>query len=464
MTQHEPSEPPAAFDPRRPLDRELDASVTDGFTFAAVGDCITSRPLLPSIGHDPGLARTVDLLRGATATFGNLETSIVDVARFRHYPRVHEDWSLVASPAVAQDLAALGFGLVGRGNNHVLDWDVGGMHETGRHLDRAGVVHAGAGGSLASARAARYLETAGGRVGVVSFHTTERFEPSAALDQHNEVPARPGLNGIRLRRRLTVPEATFEGLREIARLFDPEGTWERYASEGPGTVNVFDTTFRVGERTELRYEPYGQDVEGNLLSIRQGKQFADLLVVSAHVHQEGPDGATPPPFLVDLAHATIDAGADVFVGHGVHRLWPVEIYRGRPIFYGLGNFIFSDIQEPMVRAFREEGAEALRRGLGERAEDATDAEINLIMNAQGFDDPRYFESVLAQVEFRDATPSIVRLHPVDLGYGRRLTESGIPRIADAETSSSILKRLQAASEPFGTSIAIADDGTGSISV
>jgi poly-gamma-glutamate synthesis protein (capsule biosynthesis protein) len=45
--------------------------------------------------------------------------------------------------------------------------------------------------------------------------------------------------------------------------------------------------------------------------------------------------------MTDIAHAAIDAGADVVMGHGPHYPLPVELYKDRPIFYGLGNLTFS---------------------------------------------------------------------------------------------------------------------------
>jgi hypothetical protein len=42
----------------------------------------------------------------------------------------------------------------------------------------------------------------------------------------------------------------------------------------------------------------------------------------------------------EIAHAAIDAGAHIVMGHGPHYSLPVEIYKGRPIFYGLGSFSF----------------------------------------------------------------------------------------------------------------------------
>ncbi|MGA0024678.1 MAG: CapA family protein, partial [Burkholderiales bacterium] len=45
-------------------------------------------------------------------------------------------------------------------------------------------------------------------------------------------------------------------------------------------------------------------------------------------------------YMTEIAHAAIDAGADIVVGHGPHYSLPVEIYRGKPVFYGLGSFSF----------------------------------------------------------------------------------------------------------------------------
>ena len=63
----------------------------------------------------------------------------------------------------------------------------------------------------------------------------------------------------------------------------------------------------------------------------------DLLVVMPHWGKEYM--ATPEPNQVKLAHAAIDAGADVLIGGHAH--WPkgIEMYKGRPIYYGVGNFL-----------------------------------------------------------------------------------------------------------------------------
>jgi hypothetical protein len=152
----------------------------------------------------------------------------------------------------------------------------------------------------------------------------------------------------------------------------------------------------------------------------------------------------------------IDAGADAFLGHGVHRLWPIEVYRGRPILYGLGNFIFGDIQEPLPPWLYE----SARSPLGAASEDsppATDADVTAALNARSFGDEVYFETIVAELRFDGHARTTLRLHPIGLGYGRRLTESGIPSIADADAGAAILERVASMSEQFGTVVAI-DDG------
>src|SRR5262245_514093 len=79
-------DPGRLFDPKRPPERELDLSIADGFTLAAVGDCIISRPLAPLLATDADFADVVKILRDADATFGNFETSAFDISRFQGYP------------------------------------------------------------------------------------------------------------------------------------------------------------------------------------------------------------------------------------------------------------------------------------------------------------------------------------------------------------------------------------------
>ncbi len=64
---------------------------------------------------------------------------------------------------------------------------------------------------------------------------------------------------------------------------------------------------------------------------------ADIVVASCHWGL----GREPLQYMIDIARAAIDAGADIVMGHGPHYALPIEVYKGRPIFYGLSNLTFS---------------------------------------------------------------------------------------------------------------------------
>ena len=66
------------------------------------------------------------------------------------------------------------------------------------------------------------------------------------------------------------------------------------------------------------------------------RNHADIVVVSCHWGL----GKDILGYMTEIAHAAIDAGADVVIGHGPHHFLPVEVYRGKPVFYGLGSFSF----------------------------------------------------------------------------------------------------------------------------
>ena len=427
----------------------IQPSIGQGFTLMLAGDLISSRPLAPKVARDPAFADVARLLGEASLVIGNLETAIVDMRTFNGHPRTVDDWCLVAQPDVARDLAELSFRLVSRANNHCCDWGIAGMRETSRHLDEAGIVHAGAGETLAHARAPRFVDTEYGRVGLVSAYTLEKWDNDAALDQFGEVPARPGLNALRIARTVTTPKVVVDGLRDAYRKIYPGSP-----DPGDGDLTLFDTTFVEGGTTSVRYAANHADVAEILRNVRLGAQHSDLLVVSLHVHEEGPGAAQPPSFLVDLSHAAIDAGAGAVFGHGAHVLGPVEIYNGRPICYGLGNFIWSDIQECLHGALFAAAHERLGDLLGD-ASMATDADVNRLFNSSEFADPRYFDSVLAELTYRDGSAAM-RLLPIDLRYGTPLTESGTPRRAESSIAQAILECLDVLSRPFGTIVEIRD--------
>lgn len=188
---------------------------------------------------------------------------------------------------------------------------------------------------------------------------------------------------------------------------------EREASD---RVKFLDTEFRAGERAAVHYEIDRGDLDEVRQAIRQGKQHSDLLIATIHAHEMGLGCEEPGDFLPVLARASIDAGAGVFIAHGEHRLMPIEIYKGRPIFYSLANFFWSDILEPIPEETYEANRDLLANAYGDSAR-PTDPDLLAVWNAIGFDDPRVFQTVIAVCRWRGGRVTEVRLHPIDLGYG-----------------------------------------------
>jgi len=80
-------------------------------------------------------------------------------------------------------------------------------------------------------------------------------------------------------------------------------------------------------------------VESIRREVASAHDRVDVLIVSLHAGQEGAPSATPRQRL--FAQTAIDAGADMVIGHHPHVVQPMEMYHGKPIFYSLGNFVFS---------------------------------------------------------------------------------------------------------------------------
>jgi poly-gamma-glutamate synthesis protein (capsule biosynthesis protein) len=82
----------------------------------------------------------------------------------------------------------------------------------------------------------------------------------------------------------------------------------------------------------------GHDTGAMLDAIRAAEDQADIVIVTIHWGVEL--DTQPRAEQVALGHEFVDAGADVIFGHHAHRLQPMDHYKGRPIFWGLGNFVW----------------------------------------------------------------------------------------------------------------------------
>ena len=446
---------PGQFDPARPIERELGASVPDGFSAIAVGDLIISRPVSQHAELLPGFGAVLEVLRATDVTFGNLETTIFDPRTFAGSPYSWDgDWTNASVPEVAADLKAMGFDIVGRANNHSQDWGLEGLRETARWLGDAGIPHAGAGESHGMARAPAYFESPQGRIAVVSFAST--FRPTSdSLPPAATAPGRPGLSALHVTTTAQVPRNVVEALAKIQC-----SLYGTRCKDVPREGQLFGTAYRQADRYSYEHEMDPGDLAEIYAAIRSAQLNADFVIAAIHAHEcsTGCDDENSPrgaaSFLKELAHGAIDSGADMFVATGNHNLGPIEIYdspaRGkRPVFYGLGNFFWSDIQEMLPADLYSRNRELLQAAWKDPAK-ATDYDLTAPLNQRYFAHAFTFQSVIAEARFRDNQLSEVVLHPVELGYGDRLTTSGIPRlVTDESTARAILDQIVKQTEQFG---------------
>jgi hypothetical protein len=87
-------------------------------------------------------------------------------------------------------------------------------------------------------------------------------------------------------------------------------------------------------------------------AVRALRPQVDVAVVSIHWGEQWVNAANANQ--VALGHQLVEAGADIVLGHHSHSIQPVEIYRGRPIFYSFGNFIWGRQVMPRELTFLAE--------------------------------------------------------------------------------------------------------------
>ncbi len=348
----------------------------------------------------PSAVTTIKGLLSGDVIMTNLEAAVAQPGE-----TIQEGRGFLTPPAAIDALTAMGFNLLALSGNHAFDLKEIGIRNTIRELDRRTIVHAGTGQTIADASAPVYLKTPKGTIALVA-SASGLIAPGAGATAD-----RPGVNQLRVN----------------------AGDRENNATEDlPGApANT----------------PNPADARRILQSIRDARQRADVVIVYQHNHvfanrsfstifTEGmPERLAPNPWLTQWTHDEIDAGADIIVMHGAPLLHGVEIYRGRPIFYDLGNFIY-----------------------------------NLPATLTYIDEPMSWESVVASVQFDPSarTAQTISFRPIVLnpiGDGQPdvhnayadnefLHTRGLPAPATGARAGYILQRLADASRAFGATIEI----------
>lgn len=262
-------------------------------TIVAVGDLVPSRRLLEGQRDDSGFAQTVQFLRDADITFGDLEMPL----SMQGYPR-EKLIAFHAAPEITPDLKEIGFDVLALANNHSLDYGYEALFETIDGLNREGIRHVGAGRSLAEAMAPEILDVKGRKIGFLAFTSLLPTGASAA-------ERRPGLAPIHV---------------HVAYEVNPY-----FEMEEPGNPPVVKTWVDQADLAEFTH------------AIQNLRPQVDFLIVSAHWGFGA--GEALAEYQRPLAHALIDAGADVIFGNHVHAVHGVEVYKNKAVLYSPGNFI-----------------------------------------------------------------------------------------------------------------------------
>ncbi len=274
--------------------------------FGAVGDVLVRR-LDPrdAFDHAQPVLDTADVL------FGNCEGAFTD----KSVPHPACGWPVVAPASHLAPIIAAGFDVMNCANNHIIDGGFDAMFETVEKLNSGGVQTLGVGRNLAEALEPRFVEHKGKRVGFLGFSSVH--PPKYAATDRT-----PGLAALRIHSHYHLPAEDAYGYIE------------------PGAPPHVYTYCRPDDVVLLQEQT------------RKLRAVCDIAVLSFHWGR-----SSVPAFITEyerqLGRAAVDAGADIVLGHHHHMLRGIEIYNGKPIFYGLGHFVFDSPDKEKILTAKE---------------------------------------------------------------------------------------------------------------
>jgi poly-gamma-glutamate capsule biosynthesis protein CapA/YwtB (metallophosphatase superfamily) len=270
----------------------------------AVGD------VFPDVPDGRAAFRALEpLFATADIVFGNCEGVYSDAPE----PAPTHKHFMCAPQERGSMLGAVGFDVMTLANNHMIDGGYAGLRDTSELLQSQGIAVTGAGENLEAATRPAIVERHGRRIGFLGFCTVHPVGYEARA-------SRPGLASLRVRTHYADPDPNF---------------WE------PGIDPVVSTLAHPG------------DLERCRAVIAQARELVDCLVVAHHWGYSSWMEVLQD-YELELARDAVDHGADVVVCHHTHSLRGIEVYQGKPIFYGLGALMhhFSD-HKPSTQAMAE---------------------------------------------------------------------------------------------------------------
>lgn len=265
---------------------------TDDKTLLIVGDVFVRRP-------DPkqAFAYVRDVFHRADFVLGNLEGVVADGGTPWQKGDINV-WKADASQIEAIETG--GFHAMGVTNNHILDFGHDGLEETLVNLRRVNVKHAGAGKNVAEAHKPAILERGGVTIAMLAY-------TSVFVKGWEAGPEYPGLAVVRVR---TAYEPDYR------------------VGELPGAPPIIRTWVEKPDLARVKAD------------IAAARELADIVICSFHWGISG-GYEKLTEYQVELGHHAVDCGADLVFGHHPHLLQGIEFYKGKPIYYSLGNFTFA---------------------------------------------------------------------------------------------------------------------------
>lgn len=427
-------------------------------SFTATGDAILMRRLPENYKAFKPLS---DFICKGDVRLNNLEYVISDYKCFGS-TFCGGLW-LTARPDVFDSMHKLGFNMYSCANNHSMDYSFEGVLQTCRALEERNIVYAGIGENLYEAEKPGLLCLPQGTVALIS--NSSSFEDAARAGYPSpEIPGRPGLNPLRFNIINHITHDEMETLKKIeAETFvgatKKNSQIDGFTPMGPEGTYDFGGNYFVEDTKSFRESVVSQyDLDRTIRSIKDALNYADHVVVMTHNHQfRAFDFTDPDYFFEDFARKCIDAGASAIIGGGTHQLKPIEIYKGKPIFYSLGNFIFQlDFVERQPYDYWERhklprDKFTANRALANRDQTCRRGLTNFNVN---------YRSVIPYMEFDekgDMTKLVMK--PIELGFDSEdKIFKGTPFEATRECAEEICARLQRMSDQYGTKLFLNDEG------
>jgi poly-gamma-glutamate synthesis protein (capsule biosynthesis protein) len=342
---------------------------------------------------------------------------------------------MASPPAIAAELKWAGVDMVAAANNHAFDYGSTGVLETLEHVEAAGIKLAGTGRDLQAARAPAFLGADNGTAGLVAMASS--FIPyGRASNARPDMHGRPGLNPLTPTRKIaaTITPAMADTLYR-------RGLTKRRMARGE-VGRLFGFRFLVTDKAGFagfRRIVLPSDLKANLHAIENASGEADVTIASVHAHKQS-------SWLTRFAHQATESGADIVFMHGPHEVRAIEFHAGKPIFYGMGDFVY---QPHLITRFPQEMYD--RHGLGEDASakdlwPAWERSIGLGTKR------KTFEAFCSVLDYDDGRLESIRLLPLDLQFDASPEIRGRPRLADPVLGKKIIEEVATLSRRRGTTV------------